>query len=156
MLTKKSKYGLKAALFLAREAERGPIHGSLIAECEGVPKQFLDQILLELKASGIVTTRRGKTGGYSLGRSPHDISLGEIVRILDGPLAPIPCASETAYARCVDCVDESACGIRRAMKRVRDATSSILDGTTLADVNHQTATALRFANRASEERPIVS
>jgi Rrf2 family protein len=144
MLTRKSKYGLKAALFLARETASGPVLGADIAEREGVPKPFLDQILLELKHHGIVDTRRGKGGGYLLGRRPQDISLGEIVRILDGPLAPIPCVSETAYRRCDDCADESACGIRRAMKRVRDATASILDGTTLADVNQQTATTLRF------------
>ena len=144
MLSKKSKYGLKAALFLAREDSQVPILISEIAAREGIPKKFLEQILLELKRHGVVQSRRGKGGGYQLGRPASEISLGEIVRILDGPLAPIGCVSVTAYQRCEECVDESTCGIRQAMKRVRDSTASILDGTTLADVNQQTATMLRM------------
>jgi len=143
VLSKKSKYGLKAALLLARDVARGPILVSEIAAREGLPKKFLEQILLDLKRHGVVESRRGQRGGYLLGRPPGDISLGEIVRILDGPLAPIGCVSVTAYRRCDDCVDEAACGIRLAMKRVRDSTATILDGTTLADVNQQTATMTR-------------
>jgi len=144
MLSKKSKYGLKAALLLARDVQRGPVLVSEIAARERVPKKFLEQILLKLKRHGVVESRRGKGGGYLLGRSPGEISLGEIVRILDGPLAPIRCVSETAYRPCDECIDEQTCGIRRAMKRVRDATASILDGTTLAEVNHEAATMTRL------------
>ena len=144
MLSKKSKYGLKAALFLARSVAEQPNLVSEIAAQEGIPKKFLEQILLELKRHGVVQSRRGKGGGYLLGRPATQISLGEIVRILDGPLAPIGCVSVTAYRRCDECLDEATCGIRHAMKRVRDSTASILDGTTLADVNQQTATMMRI------------
>jgi Rrf2 family protein len=144
VLSKKSKYGLKAALFLARGVPDEPMLVSEIAAKEGVPKKFLEQILLELKRHGIVESRRGKGGGYLLRRAATDISLGEIVRILDGPLAPIGCVSVTAYRPCAECLDEATCGIRHAMKRVRDSTASILDGTTLADVNQQTATMMRM------------
>jgi Rrf2 family protein len=144
VLTRKSKYGLKAALFLAREVKQGPILVADIARREGIPKKFLEQILLELKRHGVVQSRRGKGGGYLLGRTPSEISLGEIVRILDGPLAPITCVSVTAYRRCDECADEATCGIRHAMKRVRDSTASILDGTTLTDANQQTATLARM------------
>ena len=144
MLSKRSKYGLKAALFLARQTPDQPILVSEIAAAEGIPKKFLEQILLELKRSGVVESRRGKGGGYLLRRGASEISLGEIVRILDGPLAPIGCVSVTAYRPCRECQDEATCGIRHAMKRVRDSTASILDGTTLTDVNHQTATMVRI------------
>lgn len=144
MLSKKSKYGLKAMLALASRGDHGPVMVADIAAQETIPKKFLDQILLDLKRHGLVQSRRGKAGGYLLARSPAEISLGEIVRILEGPLALIPCVSETAYHRCSECADEATCGLRLAMKRVRDATASILDGTTLADVNHQVATAVRW------------
>lgn len=161
MLSKKSKYGLKAMLLLAARCDARPVLVGEIAASEGIPKKFLDQILLELKRHGVVESRRGKAGGYLLARPPADISLGEIVRILEGPLALIPCVSETAYRRCDECRDEATCGLRLAMKRVRDATASILDGTTLADINHQVATAMRWrsihgpvptANVAARER----
>jgi Rrf2 family protein len=149
VLSKRSKYGLKAALLLARERERAPILVSDIAGREQIPRKFLEQILLELNRHGVLTSRRGKLGGYLLARPPQEISLGEIVRILDGPLAPIGCVSATAYRRCEDCPDETACGIRLAMKRVRDATATILDGTTLADVNQQVATMAHVSRRPS-------
>jgi Rrf2 family protein len=151
VLSKKSKYGLKAALFLARRTPDEPQLVADIAEAEGIPKKFLEQILLEMKRHGIVESRRGKGGGYLLRRGAAEISLGEIVRILDGPLAPMGCVSVTAYRPCAECRDEATCGIRHAMKRVRDSTASILDGTTLADVNQQTATMVRIeqARRSS-------
>ncbi len=152
MLSKKSKYGLKAVLFLARDVTRGAVLISEIAEREGIPKKFLEQILLELKRRGIVQSRRGKGGGYLLGRRPDEVSLGEVVRLLDGPLAPVGCVSVTAYSRCDECVDEVSCGIRLAMKRVRDSTATILDGTTLADVNQQTATMQRVKRPQPDRR----
>ena len=147
MLTRRSKYGLKAALLLARERERTPVLVADIALREQIPRKFLEHILLELNRHGVLTSRRGKLGGYLLARPPQEISLGEIVRILDGPLAPIGCVSATAYRPCDDCPDEAACGIRLAMKRVRDATATILDGTTLADVNQQIATLAQVTRR---------
>lgn len=134
MISKKTKYALKALIFLAREYNRGPILISDLAREERIPKKFLELILLALKNNGILLSRKGKGGGYYLGKPPREVSLGNVIRILEGPLAPVPCVSETAYARCDECVDERTCGIRLVMKDVRDALAKILDGTTLADV----------------------
>lgn len=135
MLSKRAKYGLKAILLLEREATRCPILIGEISERERIPKKFLESILLQLKNHGVVQSRKGKGGGYLLGRSGSAITLGEVVRILDGPLAPIPCVSHTAYARCGECVDEDTCAVRLAMKDVRDATAAILDGTSVSAIN---------------------
>lgn len=135
MLTKKSKYGLKAVLFLAESAGRGPVLVSELAEREGLPKKFLEAILLELKRHGILQSKKGKGGGYFLSREPDQVTLGQVIRVLDGPLALIPCVSQTAYMKCEECIDERTCGIRLAMKEVRDATAEILDHTTLASLN---------------------
>ena len=135
MLSKKSKYGLKALLVLADEAGRGPIQASELAERKRLPKKFLEAILLELKRQGLLQSKKGRGGGYILNRKPGDITIGEAIRALDGPLALVPCVSETAYARCEECIDEQTCGVRLAMKEVRDATSHILDNTTLAGLN---------------------
>ena len=135
MLSRKSKYGLKALLVLAQEAGRGPVLISELAEREAIPKKFLEAILLELKRRGLVQSQKGKGGGYFLRRKPSEITFGEVIRVLDGPLAAVPCVSQTAYMRCVECIDEQACGVRLAMKAVRDATAEILDHTTLSTVN---------------------
>ncbi len=134
MISKKTKYGLKSLLYLARKYDQGPILISDLAREERIPKKFLELILLALKNNGILQSRKGKGGGYYLGRPPREISVGNIVRVLEGPLAPVPCVSETAYARCQECLDERTCGIRLVMKDVRDAISSILDNTSLADM----------------------
>ncbi len=134
MISKKTKYGLKSLLYLARKYDQGPILISDLAREERIPKKFLELILLALKNNGILQSRKGKGGGYYLGRPPREISVGNIVRVLEGPLAPVPCVSETAYARCQECLDERTCGIRLVMKDVRDAMSSILDKTSLADM----------------------
>jgi Rrf2 family protein len=104
-----------------------------IAKQRKVPKKFLELILLDLKRRGLLHSRRGKSGGYCLAKPANKITLGEIIRITDGPLAPLPCASLTAYRKCDDCEDEKSCAIRRIMRGVRDATSAILDKATLAD-----------------------
>lgn len=121
-------------IYLARVYDQGPVLIADLAKEEKIPKKFLELILLTLKNNGILQSRKGKGGGYYLGKSPKDISLGTLVRILDGPLAPVPCVSETAYAKCTECLDEKTCGIRLVMKEVRDAIADILDGTSLADV----------------------
>ena len=139
MLSRKSKYGLKALLVLAQEAGRGPVLISELAGRDAIPKKFLEAILLELKRHGFVQSQKGKGGGYFLRREPAAITFGEVIRVLDGPLAAVPCVSQTAYMKCVECVDESTCGVRLAMKEVRDATARILDHTTLADVNGRVA-----------------
>lgn len=134
MISKKTKYALKALIYLAREFDKGPILISELAQEEKIPKKFLEFILLTLKNSGILMSRKGKGGGYYLGKAPSEVSLGRVIRILEGPLAPVPCVSETAYAKCEECGDEGTCGIRMVMKDVRNAIADILDNTTLADV----------------------
>jgi Rrf2 family protein len=134
MLSMKAKYGLRAMQVLAREHGTGPTLISEIAVSESIPHKFLELILLDLKRKGILRSKKGKGGGYSLSRPPSMISVGEIVRALDGPLALLPCVSQTAYRRCDECVDELTCSIRHVMKEVRDATATILDGTTLEDL----------------------
>ena len=134
MLTQRSRYALRAMLFLA-EAPPGhaPIPMTRIAAEATVPKKFLELILAELREAGLIVSTRGKMGGYKLSRPTHLVSLGEIVRVIEGPLALVPCVSRTAYRRCLDCKSEADCAIRHAMMRVRDETARILDGTSLAD-----------------------
>jgi Rrf2 family protein len=134
MLSNKAKYALRALIVLAREDGSGPVLISDLAARERIPKKFLELILLDLKNHGILDSKKGRGGGYRLSKSPEEISLGEVIRVLEGPLAPIPCVSQHAYRRCADCPDERSCGIRLVMQEVRDATAGILDGTSLADV----------------------
>jgi Rrf2 family protein len=141
MLTRKSKYGLKALLVLAEEADQGPMLISALADRQHLPKKFLEAILLELKRAGLLHSKKGKGGGYVLGRKPTEITVGQVIRVLEGPLALTPCVSQTAYRRCDECPDEQACGVRLAMKEVRDATARILDNTTLAGLNAEVARA---------------
>ena len=139
VLSRKSKYGLKALLVLAQEKGTGPVRIAELAARDAIPKKFLEAILLELKRHGVVESRKGQGGGYFLRRKPAEITFGEVIRVLDGPLAAVPCVSKLAYMKCVECVDEQTCGVRLAMKEVRDATADILDNTTLADVNKKVA-----------------
>ena len=133
MLTKKAKYALLAALHLARRESEGAVLIAEIAEAERIPKKFLESILLTMKNRGLLVSRKGRGGGYALARPADQISFGEIVRLMDGPLAPVPCVSVTAYHACEECASEAGCEIRAVMKRVRDAISEVLDATTLAD-----------------------
>ena len=112
-----------------------------LAERENIPRKFLEAILLELKNAGILHSKKGKGGGYALARPAREITMGQVMRAIDGPLAPIPCVSERAYVRCEGCVSEETCGTRMVMKEVRDAIAKILDGTTLADVHQRVAQA---------------
>jgi Rrf2 family protein len=134
MLAQKSKYALRALLVLAKEYGQGPVLISDIARREALPQKFLELILLELRNHGILVSKKGKGGGYFLARRPDLVHLGEVLRVLEGPLAPIPCVSKSAYVRCAECRDERTCGIRMVMKDVRDATARILDQTSLADI----------------------
>ncbi len=133
MISQKAKYALRALIALAREPRNAAMVIGDIAENENIPKKFLEQILLELKRSGLVDSRRGKAGGYILFRPADTISFLDVLRIIDGPIAPLPCLSKTAYRRCVDCPDERKCDIRRALAKVADATRDVLDRTTIAD-----------------------
>lgn len=141
MISKKTKYGLKALIYLARQYDKGPILIADLARDEHLPKKFLENILLSLKNNGILQSRKGKGGGYYLGRHPSKITFGQAIRVMEGPLAPVPCVSETAYAKCTECENEVSCGIRLVMKDVREAMAAILDGTTLADVLEKIDTA---------------
>jgi Rrf2 family protein len=133
MLTNKAKYGLKAMLHLAGRPDTVPVGILTIAKAEEIPKKFLDAILLELRRGGLVHSRKGRGGGYVLARPAAEIAVGRIVRVLDGPLAPIACASKTAYRPCADC-DVPNCQTRKMMQRVRDAMAEILDNTSLAEM----------------------
>jgi Rrf2 family protein len=137
MLSQKAKYGIQALMYLGRKGQGIPVLIKEIAEKERLPRKFLEAILLELKGAGILRARPGKGGGYTLNREPRTVTLGRVIRLIDGPLAPIPCVSQTAYAPCRDCLDERTCAIRAVMKEVRDATAKILDDTTLADLLEQ-------------------
>jgi Rrf2 family protein len=137
MLSKRAKYAIKALLALAEHGRDQPMRIADLAREEHIPAKFLELILLVLKHQGILQSRKGKGGGYLLARDPKDIYLGQIVRMFDGPLAPVPCASQTAYVACADCPNEAVCGVHIAMKAVRDATARVLDGTSLASLQGQ-------------------
>jgi Rrf2 family protein len=137
MLSKRAKYAIKALLALADQNPSEPMRIEDLARREQIPRKFLEVILLALKNQGLLQSQKGKGGGYRLARNPKTIYLGQIVRMFDGPLAPVPCASQTAYVRCIDCRDEAACGVHLAMKDVRDATARILDKTSLASLGRR-------------------
>jgi Rrf2 family protein len=125
---------MKAMLALGRRFRTGPIMIGTLAREESIPIKFLEAILLELKGRGILTSKLGRKGGYQLSRPPSTVTIGSLIRIMEGPLAPLPCASETAYKPCEECADIEHCGTRIIMRRVRDAMSEVLDRTTLADL----------------------
>ena len=133
MLTNKAKYGLKAMIHLAQAPPDVPVSIQAIADSENISKKFLDAILAQLRMNGLLQSRRGKEGGYMLGRPAGEIFAGEIVRVLDGPLAPIGCASKYAFQPCDDC-EVATCRVRLLMVKVRDAISSVLDSTSLEQV----------------------
>jgi Rrf2 family protein len=118
---------------MAREPSQDLLLVSDIAERERLPKKFLEAILLELNRNGLVRSRRGRGGGYALAKPADLITFGQVVRIIDGPLAPLSCVSVNYYRRCEDCRDEMTCEIRKVMRRVRDAIAGELDGTSLQD-----------------------
>jgi Rrf2 family protein len=132
MLSQRGRYALKALLHLARQApEQQGV--AAIAEAEQIPRKYLETIMSELRKAEIVESSRGWSGGYRLARPADLITFGEVIRLTDGPLALLPCASRNFYKRCEDCVDETNCALRRVMAKVRNDVSQILDRTTLAD-----------------------
>lgn len=132
MISQKAKYALRALLALAGARDKALVTGE-IAEQQKIPRKFLEQILLDLKGDGIVQSRRGKMGGYALLLPADMITFGHVLRVIDGPLAPLPCLSRTAYRRCEDCPSESSCEIRRVFARVAALARDVLDRTTIAD-----------------------
>ena len=124
-------------LALGRKYREGPILIGTLAREEAIPIKFLEAILLDMKGRGLLDSKMGRKGGYFLNRPPSGITIGSIIRVIEGPLAPLPCASETAFKPCEECVDVENCGSRIIMRRVRDAISEVLDRTTLADLIKQ-------------------
>lgn len=133
MISQRAKYALRALLALARADEGQSVATSEIAETQSIPKKFLEQILLELKRHGIVDSRRGKEGGYLMRKSADEVTYGEILRMIDGPLALLPCLSKVAYRRCDDCDDEASCEVRRVFAQVAESTRAVLDKTSIRD-----------------------
>jgi Rrf2 family protein len=142
MLTKKAKYALKALTQLAHSAGQ-PRTTAELAEREAIPKKFLEAILRELVQHAIVRSRKGPGGGYELARAADTISIASVLRVMDGPIAPVACLSQTAYQRCAECKHESTCGIRLVLRDAHEATMRILESTTVADL----------ARRAGETEP---
>jgi len=136
-ISKRTQYGLKAMLALGRKYREGPVLIGTLAREEVIPVKFLEAILLDLKSRGLLESKMGRKGGYHLSRPPSAVTIGSIIRIIEGPLAPLPCASETAFRACEECQDVENCGTRIIMRRVRDAISDVLDRTTLADLIRQ-------------------
>lgn len=136
MLTNKGKYGLKAMIHLSGMDAGEVAVVSEIAVRNAIPKKFLDAILSELRNAGFVQSRKGKFGGYALAQPAEEIMVGHVVRVLDGPLAPIPCASKTRYQPCADC-DVETCQIRQMMLEVRNAVAEVMDNTSLIQLRDQ-------------------
>lgn len=136
MITQKMKYALKALCALADEAagEGRALRIEEIAKRAGTPKRFLEHILLDIRDAGIVASARGRAGGYRLAQDPASVSLSELLRLIDGPMAPLPCLSRRHYQRCEDCVDEATCRIRRVFGEVFAAYLLLVDSLTLADL----------------------
>jgi Rrf2 family protein len=138
VLTNKGKYGLKAMVHLAGLEPGAIAQVTDIADANSISKKFLDHILTELRHAGLVYSKKGRGGGYALARPASEIRVGAIVRVLDGPLAPIPCASVTAFRPCADCTDISACAVRMVMIEARNAIADVLDNRTLAELRAKT------------------
>jgi Rrf2 family protein len=134
MLSRKTKYGLKALSFLAKHGGEKPLQISVISESENISRKFLESILLILRKSGFLGSKKGKGGGYYLLKKPSEISIAAVYRVLEGPIAMVPCVSLNFYEKCDDCPDEAKCAIHRLMIQVRDNTLQIFEHKTLADL----------------------
>jgi Rrf2 family protein len=150
MISQKARYALRALVALARADDSMMI--AEIADQKRIPRKFLEQILLDLKHHGIVASRRGRLGGYGLLMPPDQITFGRVLRIVDGPIAPLPCLSRIAYRRCADCQTETACEIRRVFAKVADSARDVLDRTTIADALVEEAPAADVA-KPGAKRP---
>lgn len=133
MLSMKAKYALRALMVMTR-SEKKMLASKTIAKEGDIPQKFLENILQELKQHRLVDSKRGIFGGYFLARPSSEITVGRVIRLIDGPLAPVRCASATAYQKCDDCADEATCEIRRTMIKVRDAIAGVLDKQSIRDL----------------------
>lgn len=134
MLSKKTKYGLKALIYIAKHSGSEPVLISEISESERIPKKFLEAILLDLKKFGILGSKKGKGGGYYLLKDPKEITAATLLRVLDGPLAMLPCVSLNYYEKCEDCPNEDVCSLNKFLAEVRDNTLSLLQQKSLYDL----------------------
>jgi Rrf2 family protein len=149
-ISKRTKYGLQALIALARKHGEGPVLIATLSKAEDIPIKFLELILLDLKNGGVLESKKGPGGGYQLSRPPGKITIGSVIRMMEGPLAPLPCASATAYRPCEECRDVKHCGTRMIMREVRDAIADILDRTTLRDIVERVD-----ASKADVEEPLM-
>jgi Rrf2 family protein len=133
MISQKTRYALRALLYLVEEGQGAPVQLARIAETQQVPRKYLELIMLDLKKAGIVASVRGPAGGYRLAQAPEAISFGDILRVMEGPIALVPCASVHFYSNCGDCHDEATCAIRKVLAMVRESSAGILEGTSLAE-----------------------
>ena len=137
MITQKMKYALKALLALADEAARDQPRALTIEEIaarSGAPKRFLEHILLEVRNAGVIASMRGRSGGYRLAKNPSEVSISDLLRRIDGPIAPLPCLSRSAYQRCEDCTDEASCRLRRVFSEVFWSYLILIESLSLADM----------------------
>ncbi len=133
MLSKKTKYGLKALTYIARKRCDHPVLISEIAKSENISQKFLESILLTLRKTGLLGSKKGKGGGYYMIKEPKDITIASVIRVLEGPIAMLPCVSLNFYEKCSDCPDEDRCAVHSVMIEVRDNTLKVLENKTLAD-----------------------
>ena len=135
MLSKKTKYGIKALTYLARQENKAPVSIATISESENISLKFLESILLTLRKAGFLGSKKGKHGGYYLRMEPSEIIMSDVMRVLEGPIAMVPCVSLNFYEKCDDCPDEHACSVHKLMIQVRDNTLNVLRNNTLADLS---------------------
>jgi len=134
MLSKKTKYGIKALTYLARQEENAPVQIATISKSENISLKFLESILLTLRKSGLLGSKKGKGGGYYLLKDPKDIQMTTVMRVLEGPIAMVPCVSLNYYEKCEDCPDEAECAVHHLMIQIRDSNLEIYKATSLADL----------------------
>lgn len=149
VITMKAKYALKALACLANAPPGEPLLIADIAESEGIPKKFLEAILAELKQHGLLRSRKGRGGGYFLAKPADQVTVASVLRVIDGPIAPVPCLSRTAYRRCDGCKDEATCTVRLVLKDAHSASVSVLEHTTIADM------AASSRKLTAAERPVL-
>jgi Rrf2 family protein len=148
MISRKTKYALNALVHLTKQRDKGPVLISQIAESEKIPQKFLEAILLDLKRAGILGSKKGKGGGYYLIKSPDLVSVADIMRLFDGPIALLPCVTYRYYEKCEECKDEETCGIRDAFLELRNTSVQMLKGNTLSDL-------ILRENKLTEARKLV-
>jgi len=153
MITQKMKYALKALMVLADEkaGDGASLRIEEIAKRSGTPKRFLEHILLEVRNAGVIASTRGRSGGYTLVKDPGAVSVSELLRLIDGPIAPLACLSRSAYQRCEDCADEETCRIRKVFADIFWSYLVLIDSLTLADLVNSAPVAAQVLNTAVAE-----